>query len=92
MSWQTVELGEKFGLTIGYDCFGCRSVLQVKIDSTAGYSHDDAGKVAKDLGWVSREYAPNSKPWYCGEDCAENSPQALYCKAYWKKFYDEHKP
>lgn len=92
MSWQTVELGKEFGLSIGFDCFGCRSVLWVKIDSKAGYSHDDAEKVAKDLGWVPRVYAPASKPWYCSENCAEYSGPAIYCKAWWKKYYDEHKP
>lgn len=70
-------------------CWGCNKAV------THPYSnHDDIQRqieLLKVAGWKRREFGPGASPWFCGDDCANNSYNAKRAEEWWAtKKYQEN--
>ena len=90
--WEEIKLGsdnDPYSADY-YDCFACRKQLVVRYNRMEDFTHDSTLPVAVARGWRRRWFHTGADPWFCSEDCAYNSPQALYCIEYWAKHTKEY--
>lgn len=61
-----------------FNCEGCPKILIVKVDWYSGYCHNDARDAAIKHGWRRRKFTDVVYPWFCSDECANNSDNAKY--------------
>lgn len=64
-------------------CWGCNRSL-----SRPYTSQEDCDRQTQELmaqGWQRRVFGPGADPWFCSNECANNSSHAKQAEAWWAK-------
>lgn len=64
-------------------CWGCDQTVSQEYSSYED-SRDKIEKL-KEQGWRRREFAPHADPWFCSENCALHSYNAVNAERIWQE-------
>ncbi len=63
-------------------CWGCyKSECHVCQNAE---EHDQKIAEMESNGWRKRMFGPTASPWFCSEECATNSPNAIRAAKLWR--------